>query len=202
MRRKIIIVSGTVLLVLVFFVNQYIGSVHDQINSRKGMLNFVYHNLRNTSYILDELIPNIENEETDYEANEATLMALSFYFVKLDTALSQYRMHYPSERLAYGSIPNFDYIASTLTSGSGVANNLYYSGIPRDNAISENELLYLTYLRDDILIMVESLISPDNPPQENDKLTIRQLNSILDTFFSKWSFHSDNSPYELLRTEE
>jgi hypothetical protein len=67
-----------------------------------------------------------------------------------------------------------------------------------DNAISDNEVLFLKCLRDDLEAIVESMVSPDNPPQEYEKLTIHQLNAILDSFFTKWSYHDEDSPFLLL----
>jgi len=82
-----------------------------------------------------------------------------------------------------------------------MANDMPYNGILVDDVISETEIRYLEILRDDISLIVSAMESPDNPPNENQNLTVLQMDNILKTFFDKWSFHNEESPYFLLRTE-
>lgn len=182
-----------------------IRNVSDQERLRKDMINNVYSELTTISFNLNGLILNIENGITTYETNRQNLTMLSRYFTKLDTVLTWYATYFPpkgSGRNIYPGFPyNFDFISYTLTEGTGTANDIQYSGITADGVISYNEIRYLTILRDDIELIVGAMVSAENPPQENQNLTTSQIDAILNTFFSKWSFHNENSPYFLLQRE-
>ena len=130
---------------------------------------------------------------------------ISHYFVRLDTVLKQYATYFPPKggvRNVYTGIFDFDFISYTLTGGTGTANDTPYTGILVDDVISETEIRYLEILRDDISLIVSAMESPDNPPNENQNLTVLQMDNILKTFFDKWSFHNEESPYFLLRTSQ
>ncbi len=182
-----------------------IRNVSKQEQLRKNMINKSYSELTTISFNLNGLILNIESGMTTYETNRQSLTMLSRYFTKLDSVLTWYATCFPQKGTARNIYPgapfNFDFISYTLTDGTGIANGIQYNGITADGVISYNEIRYLTILRDDIDLIVEAMVSAENPPQENQNLTTFQIDEILNSFFSKWSFHNENSPYFLLQRE-
>lgn len=182
-----------------------IRNISEQERLRKNMINNAYSELTTISFNLNGLILNIEDGITTYETNRQHLTMLSRYFTKLDTVLTWYATYFSpkgSSRNIYPGFPhNFDFISFTLTDGTGTANDIQYRGITADGMITYNEIRYLKFLRDDIHLIVGSMVSAENPPQENQNLTTSQIDTILNTFFSKWSFHNENSPYFLLQRE-
>lgn len=182
-----------------------IRNVSEQKQLRRNMINNVYSELTTISFNLNGLILNIESGITTYETDRQNLTMLSRYFTKLDTVLTWYATCFPPKGIVRNIYPgapfNFDFISYTLTDGTGTANDIQYSGITADGVISHNEIQYLTILRDDIDLIVGAMVSVENPPQENQNLTTSQIDAILNTFFSKWSFHNENSPYFLLQKE-
>ena len=192
------------LIVLAVSIGQNAKNVAEKDRIGRYMINHAYAALTNISFNLEGLIYNIENKITDDDTNRQSLTMISHYFVRLDTVLKQYATYFPPKggvRNGYTGIFDFDFISYTLTGGTGTANGTSYKGILVDDAISENEIHYLEALRDDINLIIADMVSPDNPPQENQNLTVSQLDNILNTFFDKWSFHNAESPYFLLREE-
>jgi len=205
-KNKIVIIALVVLFIVsVVSVGMNIKKASEQDRVRRILINHSYSALMSISRNLDGLIYNIENDVTDYETNRQSLTMIAQYFVRLDTLLKQYSIEFPPKgivRNVYPGTPfDFDYIAYTLTAGTGSANDMRYSGILVDGVISENEIRYLTILRDDIDLVIAAMVSTENPPNENQNLTSTQIDNILITFFEKWSYHSENSPYFLLRSE-
>jgi|GEM_PF-1277769 len=205
-KNKIIVFSFILLLIIsVVSIGLNIKNASAQDRIRRNMINHVYSELTNISINLDGLIYNIENEVTDDETNRQSLTMLSHNFVKVDTILKQFGSWFPDTGFGVnvyaGGVFDFGYISYTLTAGTGTANDVPYSGITADNTISENEVRYLTVLRDDIDLIIAAMVSAENPPQENQNLTVSQLNNILNDFFSKWSYLHEDSPYFLLRRE-
>ncbi len=182
-----------------------IRNVSEQEQLRKNMINNAYSELTIISVNLNGLILNIENGITTYETNRQNLTILSRYFAKLDTVLTWYATCFPPKGIVRNIYPgapyNFDFISYTLTDETGTANDIQYRGITADSVISYNEIRYLTILRDDIDLIVGAMVSAENPPQESQNLTTSQIDAILKTFFSKWSFDNENSPYFLLQRE-
>ena len=203
-KNKIVIFAFIILVISTVSIGLNIKNASEQNKIRQYMINHAYAELQRISFDLDGLISNIEHEITGDDTNRQRFISLACSFVRLDTILKQYATYFPPRgvvRNTYASMFNFDFISYTLTAGGGTANSTSYSGILADDAISENEIHYLEALRDDINLIVASMVSPDNPPQENQNLTVAQIDGILNTFFNRWSFHNEESPYFLLRTE-
>ena len=205
-KNKIIIIALVVLFIVsVVSVGMNIKKASEQDRVRRILINNSYSALMNISRNLDGLIYNIEYDVTDYETNRQILTMIAQYFVRLDTLLKQYSIEFPPKgivRNVYPGTPfDFDYISYTLTAGTGSANDMQYNGITVDGVISENEIRYLTILRDDIDLVIAAMVSTENPPNENQNLTSTQIDNILNTFFSKWSYSNENSPYFLLQSE-
>ena len=204
-KNRIIIFALIVFFVIsVISIGLNIRHSSEQDRIRRNIINQAYSALINISNNLDELIKNIEIGETDYETNQQSLIVISHYFVRLDILLKQYSTQFPPPgivRNSYVALFDFDFISYTLTVGAGTANDMPYCGITNDGVISEKEVRYLVTLRDDIDVLIAAMVSSENPPNENQNLTTSQIDNILNTFFSKWSFHNDDSPYFLLRSE-
>ena len=203
MKKNRLLVFALVFLLIISAVSIGFNIRHtsEQGRIRRNMINHAYSDLTGISFDLDGLLYNIENGITTDESNRLTVSVLSHRFVSLDSTLARYVYYFPSEKLYYGGTFDFNYIAYTLTSGTGTANGMPYAGVMSDNDISEAELRYLTILRDDINLIVADMVSTEISPQENQNLTISQLNRVLSAFFDKWSYHNEDSPYFLLRSE-
>ena len=173
----------------------------ERSNARRYLLNQLNSCLMDTSLELDKIISFTEYDLTNDNTNADTLMRISGNLIRADSLLTQYKYTSSSETLIYGAIPNFDDIACTMGFGVGTFNDVRYDYILHDNVISENEVLYLTALRDDIAQLSDGMQSSENPPNENKNLSIAQLNNILREFFDVWSYHNEDSPYYLLRSE-
>ena len=201
--KAVYLTIAVLLIALVFSVWQNINRASEQDYLRKLLINHSYSALMNISRGLEGLIDNIDNNVTTFEDNRQTLIMLSHDFIRLDIRLTQYGTAFPPSginRNTYVGTPfNFDYIAYTLTAGTGTANGVSYSGITADNTISANEVLYLRTLKDDIDQIIGEMVSPANPPNESQNLTSSQIDYILGIFFDKWSYHNEESPYFLLR---
>ena len=206
-KNKIVLFAFIVLLIIsAVSIGMNIQNAKRQDMIMRIMINRAYSELRTISLGLDGGLYYHHNPSSDpaYEIDRYSLNNLSRNFIKLDTVLKQYATCFPPKgivRNVYANIFDFDFIATTLTFGTGVANDMLYNGILVDDVISETEIRYLEILRDDISLIVSAMESPDNPPNENQNLTVSQMDNILKTFFDKWSFHNEESPYFLLRAE-
>ena len=199
-KNKIVIFTLILFIVIsVVSVGQGMRNSSAQNRIMRNMINSAYHELYIISLNLNDLLMGMENDNA--AANLRVYSTLSRSFARLDTTLKWYAVSFPPKgiiRSSYHGMPDFSFISDTLTDGTGGFNNMQYSGILFDGKISEKEIRYLEILRDDIDVILASMVSSENPPQENQNLTIRQIDDILNAFFSKWSFHHEDSPYFLL----
>ena len=173
----------------------------ERSNARRYLLNQLNSCLMDSSRELDKIISFTEYNLANDNTHADTLIRISGNLIRADSLLTQYKYTSTSETLIYGAIPNFDDIARTMGFGDGTFNNARFNYILHDYVISENEVLYLKALRDDIARLTERMQSSENPSNENKNLTITQLNNILSGFFDVWSYHNEDSPYYLLRSE-
>ena len=202
-KSKISIVVIVVLLIaLTVSVWQNISHVNKQNNARQLLMNQVHSCFRNVSLTLDGLIINLENGDTSDDTNNATILQICNYLVRADALLTQYRNYFPTPIMQYGStFYSFEYIAYTLGGIGGEANGVRYNSVLQGNGISDKEIRYLAALRDDMVNACAAMESDESSPQEDKKLTISHLNTILDEFFDKWSPHNEDSPFFLLQSE-
>lgn len=202
MKNKLVVfVIAILLLISTLLISVRVDNASKQKQIRKAMVNNAFVEFIKISGNLERLLNNIENEITSCEANQQTLITLSCDFTALNTTLKWYDNVFPvkdSSRSSYTSISDFEHIAYTFTTRTGVVNDFGYSGIMMDGTISENEVKYMRILKSDIDIIIQSMVSDENPLQESQNLSSSQIDNILDTFFSKWSYHNENSPYFLL----
>lgn len=201
MNRFFICVIAMLLLISSISIGNNISRVVYQEHVRKAMINNTYFELKDISSNLNDILLETDTQATDYTTMEKRLTFLACDFTQLHTTLKYYAMSFPPKgqiRSSYTGTIDFEHIAYTLTAGIGKVNNNSYSGLLEDGVISEEELQYLTILKNDIDIMIESMTSSENPLQENPKLTTTQIDYILKIFFDKWSWNKENSPYFLL----
>lgn len=173
----------------------------DQKHMKEVMINDTYFKLNRISSNLNRILKEIDTQTTEYTTNGKELIFLAYNFMELHTTLKYYAMSFPLNgnfRSSYTGTIDFEHIAHTLAYGTGTVNTSSYSAILEDGFISENEMKYLITLKNDIDVMIESMTSSENPLQENIDLTTTQLDYILNLFFDKWSYHTENSPYLLL----
>lgn len=169
-----------------------------QEHIRKLMINHIYFELTNISSTLDDMLVKMDSQPTNDDMQKEKLIILVRDFIQLHTTFKYYSLSFGNLNTTYALVTDFEFIANTLTSQTGVVNSNAYSGILEDNEISENEYQYLTILKSDIDIMIKSMTSVQNPLQENQELTTIQINNMLNLFFDKWSWHKEDSPYFLL----
>ena len=194
-----VLLAAVLVSALAVFIAMSVMRGREQRAMRQSMMNHAYSELTTISLDLGGLAGNVRGNITSYETNVQVLIQLSHYFITLDSVLERYAYYFDSEKLNYrGSIFDFDYIAYTLTAGTGSANGMSYSGIIADGEISDKEVEYLSALKSDIDVIIAGMVSADNPPQEDSKLTINRVNMLLDAFFEKWNYHNESSPYFLL----
>jgi len=199
-KNKILILILIALsIIVVIFVRQNLRNASKQEEIRKDMINSAYCELTTISTELESLLSNIK--QSSYESNSDTLIYLSYNFTRLDTILKCYTTMFPRVRYRNDYVINFDFIAHSLISERRSVNDMTYNGILVDSTVSEKEIKYITALRNDIDSIISDMISTENPPQENKNLTTSQIDTILNTFISKWEINNEDSPIYLLRSE-
>ena len=204
MKKRFTIILIVFLGALVFSFGSNIRNVSEQSEIKRAMLNHVFTELVGIYRGLDSLIYSIENEEADAKTIQQSLIMLSRNFTRLDAILRWYATSFRPRGVSrnhYTGVINFDFISSTLTASRFAINDILYYGVMESCVMSENEILYLSILRDDISVIIASMASDENPLLENQNLTVYQMDNILNVFFSRWSFHYENSPFFLLRSE-
>jgi hypothetical protein len=164
-------------------------------------VNHAYFIFISISRDIDPLISSAEHSLTKDSTIINTLMRASSHLIEADSLLNQYKHFSPSVKLNYGAIPNFEDIALTLGFGFGTINGTRYNCISNDSVISENEVLYLTALRDDLVRLAEGMQSTEYHLRANENLSLAQFENILQDFFMIWSYHNENSPFFLLLNE-
>jgi len=202
-KNRISIVIVIVLVIaLAISVWQNISQSRQLDFARQYLLGSVFGSLTNIERGLDDLIATTEADNTIDDVKRTSLQNISNYCIIANTLLTQYKYSFSSNVPLDGSPYGFDFISYTLGDGYGMVNDVGWNGrwdgIQFDNIVSENELQYLTVLRDDIKTLRVDMSLSDNQYNVNVKLTIAQLNSILSYFYQKWSFNNTNSPFLLL----
>lgn len=71
--------------------------------------------------------------------------------------------------------------------------------VSNDDVVSDDEMTYIKMLQNDLKDTANKMTSANDALKENNKLSIQQINSILNEFYLKWSDSGDTSPYRLLR---
>ena len=181
-----------------------IRNASEQNEIKRGMLNHAFSELISIYRGLDSLIYGIENEAADVKTARQGLIMLSRRLTRLDAILGWYATSFRPRgvwRNHYTGFINFDFISSTLTASRFAIGDVLYYGIMESSVMSDNEILYLSILRDDISVIIASMASADNPLQENQNLTVYQMDNILNEFFSRWSIFYEGSPFFLLQSE-
>jgi hypothetical protein len=205
-KNKVAILIISVLIVaLAVSVWQNISHNRRNDSARIYMLTHIFDSLMDASRELDTLIPSLENDAESDELIRWSIMNISNSLIRAHTLLTQYRFT-ATMGLRYGVHPyDFQFISTTLGYGHGFVNDVAWNGrwdgLLFDSVISENEISYLTALREDIAIVISEMEFGELPVNANENLTITQLNNILSTFFQKWTFNNENSPLFLLARE-
>ena len=204
-KNKIVIFTLiTLLIVSAVSIGLNIKNATNQNRIMRYMINTSFYEAVDISRSLDSLIVDVGNKAVVSEDARNTLTAISHSFVRLDTVLKQYATFFQPKgttRNAYTGILDFNFVSNTLIAGTGAVNDNPYNGILVDDFISENEARYLAVLKEDIDLIITAMASTDNPLQANQSITVYQMDNILSLFFSKWSYHNEDSPYFLLRAE-
>jgi hypothetical protein len=183
-KGKVILLTVVVFSLLAFFVGQYISNSIQERRATRIFISHVYVDVMRISLHLDSLIDNVESGVTSVEDNLVELSMLSNGFVRFDSLLSQYGWSFPNSGLRYGALPSFDCVSSTIIGYGAMMGNSISAG----DVISEDGLIYLKSLRDDINHLLAEISCDDNPLQVRESLTISQLNVIIDEFFESWRF--------------
>lgn len=194
MKRNRILIGAVTVLALVSSISIWkcVNYASQQDKWKARMTSDIYYRLTYISRNLDTIIESPNDEQTMY--------TLSSDFMELHTTINYYFIQFGSKSgNNYAGIIDFSFISAyTLTVGTGTMNDNQYSGILEDGVISETEQRYLSILKDDIDDMIVLMTSDDVPAQSDLNFNETQMEYMIDTFFDKWTWHDENSPFYLL----
>jgi len=177
--KILVIVIIALVLALAGSVWVNVSHVNERNRARELLMNHVYGSLSSISHGLNGILTNI-NDPTNYDSYRYTLVQLSNQLTMAHVLLSQYQNYYSDVNLDYGSTArNFDFIAATLTGVTGIEFKVL-----QGNEISEQEVRYLTALRDGIDYMRSAMESPNSLGADKN-LTTTRLSKLLNEFFNK-----------------
>ena len=135
-----------------------------------------------------------------YEDCEVKLIILSKEFAELHYALTTYATYFPPPgvtRNCYSGHISFDFISRTLVGGWGELNYNRYNGIMFDNAITDNEVQYLTALKVSVDAMIEAITTEDSQYQLAE-ISPSYLDKVILDFTDTYYIAYDDSPLKLL----
>lgn len=165
------------------------------------MVEETYYLLSDIENDLGEILPEwpewiVPNQEIpDYNICEHRLRSISEKFVKLDNILNYYFSSISGK--PYTGILNFEFISRVLTEQECQINDVKIPGILADESISEEEVQFLSTLKNDIFTIVCTMESEETH-KLNHSFSMYQMESALTNFFDKWEMKSSDSPYRLL----
>lgn len=195
LKNKVFVILAALILVvsIAFNFNAFV----ERDRNRQLLINHIYFGLKDTARDLEQFIIVQKDEPMIKELYQ--LEYVSSNLRKLDQAILNYSIYVDSS-LYYPGIFSFDLIADTLMYGySSELNGVTVNGISNDNLVSDDEMTYIKMLQNDLKASADKMTSADDALTENKNLSISQINSILNEFYSKWSDSGDTSPYRLLR---
>ena len=204
--------NGVTIIIIITLVIALAISVWQNINqskqidlARQYLLGNVFSSFTNIEREIDNLIAETENNNILDDEKRTSIQNIANYCIMANTLLMQYKYSFSSNMPLDGYPYGFDFISNTLGNGYGTVNDVgwngRWNGIMLDSTISENELLYLVALGEDISTLRTDMAISGNPFNVNTKLTIAQLNTILSNFYRQWTFNNENSPYLLLTNQ-
>ena len=195
LKNKVFVI--VVALVLVVSITFNIKVFVERDKNRQLLINHIYFEMENISRDLELFIT--DQKEGSVEKKLYRLEYASVKLRKLDQTILNYSI-YVDELLFYPGIISFDLIADTLMYGySSELNGATIYSVSNDDVVSDDEMTYIKMLQNDLKDTANKMTSANDALKENYKLSIQQINSILNEFYLKWSDSGDTSPYRLLR---
>lgn len=195
LKNKVFVI--VVALVLVVSITFNIKVFVERDKNRQLLINHIYFEMENISRDLELFIT--DPKEGSVEKKLYRLEYASVKLRKLDQTILNYSI-YVDELLFYPGIISFDLIADTLMYGySSELNGATIYSVSNDDVVSDDEMTYIKMLQNDLKDTANKMTSANDALKENNKLSIQQINSILNEFYLKWSDSGDTSPYRLLR---
>ncbi|WP_342756627.1 hypothetical protein [Kineothrix sedimenti] len=195
LKNKVFVI--VVALVLVVSITFNIKVFVERDKNRQLLINHIYFEMENISRDLELFIT--DQKEGSVEKKLYRLEYASVKLRKLDQTILNYSI-YVDELLFYPGIISFDLIADTLMYGySSELNGATIYSVSNDDVVSDDEMTYIKMLQNDLKDTANKMTSANDALKENNKLSIQQINSILNEFYLKWSDSGDTSPYRLLR---
>lgn len=195
LKNKVFVI--VVALVLVVSITFNIKVFVERDKNRQLLINHIYFEMENISRDLELFIT--DQKEGSVEKKLYRLEYASVKLRKLDQTILNYSI-YVDELLFYPGIISFDLIADTLMYGySSELNGATIYSVSNDDVVSDDEMTYIKILQNDLKDTANKMTSANDALKENNKLSIQQINSILNEFYLKWSDSGDTSPYRLLR---
>lgn len=195
LKNKVFVI--VVALVLVVSITFNIKVFVERDKNRQLLINHIYFEMENISRDLELFIT--DQKEGSVEKKLCRLEYASVKLRKLDQTILNYSI-YVDELLFYPGIISFDLIADTLMYGySSELNGATIYSVSNVDVVSDDEMTYIKMLQNDLKDTANKMTSANDALKENNKLSIQQINSILNEFYLKWSDSGDTSPYRLLR---
>ena len=195
LKNKVFVI--VVALVLVVSITFNIKVFVERDKNRQLLINHIYFEMENISRDLELFIT--DQKEGSVEKKLYRLEYASVKLRKIDQTILNYSI-YVDELLFYPGIISFDLIADTLMYGySSELNGATIYSVSNDDVVSDDEMTYIKMLQNDLKDTANKMTSANDALKENYKLSIQQINSILNEFYLKWSDSGDTSPYRLLR---
>lgn len=186
------VVSIILLIILVVSLGINIKTINNKNHNREIMINHIYHGIIDVTRHIDSFI-EASNKNEIYNA-QIQLEYVAIKLIEVDN-LVKYGRIYIDDRLYYPGILSFRFIGEGLIFGKNI-NGKNINGILDDNIVSASEIEYINKLNLDLKSIINEMTLKE-PYTPNEKLTIKELNLILDSFYDTWS-NTYESPYKLI----
>lgn len=178
-KRALMLMSIVLLVVLsISFYNQH-KKKEELYNYRKAFISCLNSEISRCIYSLQEI--NSEDEK----AQQSSFKAFSYRLSVVDQVIRDAN-HFMDRNIRYDICSGFNYASLTINGWIPIDNGDYSGGFLEDRKLSEEEIAFLTSLKED-LEKIKNKISYGEKKQPNYKLTIKEINEIISPFYDKYT---------------
>lgn len=188
--KKIIFVILSVVLVVSLGFN--IKAFQQKNRNKDILINGLYSSIIYVTRELDSFAATVD--ENDVNKVKIQLERAAIGLMEVDDQI-KYGTFYVDNQLYHPGTLSFRFIGEGLIYGTKI-NDMTIKSIFEDDVVSDNENEYINRLNTDLKDIVKELTLKE-PYTPNEKLSIKNLNDILGSFYNTWS-HIDRAPYELI----
>lgn len=161
--KLVSIVLGLVLVIML------INNISNTNEVRERFINQLFNNLESTSDVADVIIERY-NDKNDYELETATI-ELCFRLRRIHNLIYNSRLF--TNKIDSSPLVSFKYISQQI------------ENFLTDNNISDKEIEVIEKLSNDLKSFKNEMAS-DKQIVENNKLSYKDINSLLEEFYIKW----------------